>query len=105
LYVALFCGIVSFFNRFLYSLNIFLIACLWVVLEYYERIYKRFLGIYWLQPMNNLIVAQIAFIYRSLWGKFCNCLGNALAAKLISYYLELQHRLQGWRSLELFILL
>ncbi|MBI5554695.1 MAG: apolipoprotein N-acyltransferase [Elusimicrobia bacterium] len=107
LYFGLFCGIVSFFNRFLYSLNIFLIACLWVALEYLRTYLLS--GFPWnllgYSQWNNLIVAQLASFTGAYGVSFVIVLFNALAAKLISFYLELHHRRQSLRSLGIFLLL
>ncbi len=107
LYFGLFCGIVSFFNRFLYSLNIFLIACLWVALEYLRTYLLT--GFPWnllgYSQWNNLIVAQVASFTGVYGVSFIIVLVNALAAKLIGFNLELHNRRQSWRSLEIFILL
>ncbi len=106
LFIALFCGITSFFNRYFYSFNIFFIASLWVSLEYLRTYLLT--GFPWnllgYSQWNNLLVAQIS-AFTGVYGvSFLIVLVNALAAKMIGYSLELRHRKQSLRSLEVFAL-
>ncbi|MDD5132378.1 MAG: apolipoprotein N-acyltransferase [bacterium] len=104
LFIALFCGITSFFNRYFYSFNIFFIAALWVSLEYLRT--YLFTGFPWnllgYSQWNNLLVAQVSAITGVYGVSFLLVLVNALAAKMISYSLELNHRKQSLKSLEVF---
>ncbi|MDD5259659.1 MAG: apolipoprotein N-acyltransferase [bacterium] len=106
LFIALFCGITSFFSRYFYSFNIFFIASLWVSLEYLRT--YLFTGFPWnllgYSQWNNLLVAQVSAVTGVYGVSFLIVLVNALAAKIISYSLELNHRKQSLRSLEVFAL-
>ena len=106
LYFGIFCGIVSFFNRFFYSFNIFLIACLWVALEYLRTYFLS--GFPWnllgYTQWNNLVVAQIS-AFTGIYGVgFLIVLVNVLVAKLIGFSLQLIHRKQSAHSIQAVIL-
>ena len=107
IYFGLFCGLTSFFNRYFYSFNIFLIASLWVALEYLRTYLLS--GFPWnllgYSQWNNLVVAQVSSFTGVYGVGFLIVLLNALVAKIISYAWQLSNRKQSVQSIQVVILI
>lgn len=107
LYFALFCGLASFFNRYFYSFNIFLLSFLWVGLEYLRTYFLS--GFPWnllgYSQWNNLPIAQISSITGVYGVSFLVVLVNVLIAKAISFHWQLTNRKQSLYSIEICVLI